>query len=125
MNRYQITRQFKTEAPQISYIDENRIFDILDAYGFETEGAKVEDGKLVDGEWVATWVLVEGKIVTCPCRCNNLVKAEGKFRPGHDARLVGNLLRQVRTDQIDRDTAMFTLSRWPNLQAKLARYLDK
>jgi hypothetical protein len=122
MNRYQLIIT-KAAGENISYVDENRVVDILNAYG--VPGAKLEDGKHEVEGAVATWAIIEGKIVTCPCRCNNLVKAEGKFRPGHDARLVGNLLRQVRTDQITREHAMNKLVRWPNLQAKLARYLDK
>lgn len=125
MNRYQLKIQFKTETAQVLYVDENRVLDMLDAYAVHQDGVKLEDGKAVDGGWVATWTLVEGQLIVCPCRCNELVKAEGKFRPGHDARLVGNLLRQVRDGRTEAENAVFQLRRWPKLQEKLIRYLEK
>jgi len=125
MNRYQLRLQFGTEPAKVSYIDANRLLDMLDAYGIDLDGVTVESGKAVDGNWTATWSLVEGKVIVCPCRCGELVKNEGKFRPGHDARLVGNLLRAVRSGDESPEMAVFALNRWPNLQAKLIRYLEK
>lgn len=125
MQRYQTVIRFADDTEKVLILDANRVRDMLDAYGIDIEGVTLEDGEAVDGKCRATWFPVDNKPNVCPCRCNYVVKAEGKFRPGHDARLVGNLLRQVRNNEITRDRAMRDLARWPKLQEKLTRYLDR
>lgn len=88
---------------------------------------EAERGANQYGGYLVTWgrVADDEELFGCRCGCRRVVKRDGSFRPGHDAKLVGSLLYLVRERWMNRDEAMNKLADRPNLQAKLARLLDK
>jgi len=76
--------------------------------------------------WRIEWgVAREDAGFICRCGCTEVVKKDGGFRPGHDARLVGNLVRKVRQGDMKKADALALLADRPKLADKLARYLAK
>lgn len=61
----------------------------------------------------------------CGCGCTEVVKRDGGFRPGHDAKLVSRLLGKVRVGDMKKADALARLADRPKLQAKLLRSLEK
>jgi hypothetical protein len=55
-----------------------------------------------------------------PCGCGCGETCGGRFRPGHDAKLLSRLQTEVKSGVKTRDDVLAELSDHPNLQAKLA-----
>lgn len=122
MTKYQFNSDNNGDTHTL-YVDADRMIDLLDSYGIPA--SYFDKGEYTYANFRATWATIDAKIITCRCGCNLLVKKEGGFRPGHDAKMVGRLLAEVRSGETLRQSAMNMLEGRPNLQAKLARFLDK
>lgn len=91
--------------------------------GIRIHKGEVDKGFNQYGGYLVTWARVADtdNLFACRCGCHSVVKREGGFRPGHDAKLVGILLYRVRERMIKLDDALELLADRPKLQAKLAR----
>ena len=131
-HRLEITRKVSYNDPQqrpdeVRYFaSERELVWELDAQGVPGKSQRKGWDQFSGYRLVWGPLAADEVVFLCDCGyCDQAVTTEGKFRPGHDAKLVGNLLRTVRSGVTTRQDALshWALASRPKLRAKLLRLL--
>lgn len=121
MSTYHIT--FTTPRQQgVHYYTSRDAFltALVDSFGIPASYADLGEYRYFD-EFHAEFGPTDEPVLVCRCGCGLMVKREGGFRPGHDAKMVSRLIAEIRAGMTSLAAVREMLADRPKLVAKIAR----